>query len=235
MAARLTDSSRSLHSMLRAFTGVQRLAATSTRTNTNEGDNLHINSSNRPKPNTEWLSLQCRPCLNRGAESNARAFVMGPTPLSVVVCSNRLQQASQAEMAEIITHELVHIFDVRKLHLNLLHCPTLAYSEVRAAREAECAATAAGPVTNRSLWLAPFSTSPGYGSVQHCVRQKATVATRNLFPERAQHCIDAVFEQAFADQRPFVKNNNEDSNHHQSSNNNNNNNNNMEEDNKGNV
>jgi hypothetical protein len=97
-------------------------------------------------------------------------------------------------------------------------------------------------VTNRSLWLAPFSTSPGYGSVQHCVRQKATVATRNLFPERAQHCIDAVFEQAFADQRPFVKNDNENSSHHHSnssnsnnSNNSNNNNISMEDDSKDNA
>jgi len=177
------------------------LAATSTRAESNSvGSNNSSSSSSGNDNKTEWMSLQCRPCQDHGAESNARAFVMGPTPLSVVVCSNRLQQQTQQEMAEIITHELVHIFDVRRLHLNLLDCHKLAYSEVRAAREAECA-TASSSFTD-SWFAAPFGKT-----LQHCARQKATVATRNLFPEAAKQCIDTVFDEAFRDTRPFAQEN----------------------------
>lgn len=61
---------------------------------------------------------------------------MGPDPLSIVVRSNRVQNSQ--EMEELVLHELIHIYDVRKLQLNLKDCESLAYSEVRAAREAEC-------------------------------------------------------------------------------------------------
>jgi Peptidase M76 family len=41
-------------------------------------------------------------------------------------------------MTEILSHELSHVYDVRKLLLDLRDCENLAYSEVRAARIAEC-------------------------------------------------------------------------------------------------
>ena len=42
------------------------------------------------------------------AEGGARAFVRGPEPLSIVLCSNRL--SSQREVDEVLVHELVHIY-----------------------------------------------------------------------------------------------------------------------------
>jgi len=152
---------------------------------------------------TEWLSLQCRPCQNRGAESNARAFVMGPTPLSVVVCSNRLPAGSVEEMEQILTHELTHIYDVRHLKLNLLDCHSLAYSEIRAAREAECSPQPSSN-SNSSNWIFGTTQSP-YEQQQQCVQQKAVTATRNLFPHQAQACLDAALQAgALQDLRPFV-------------------------------
>jgi Peptidase M76 family len=50
-----------------------------------------------------------------------------------------LSTAALQEIDEKLTHEFIHIYDVRSLHLNLLQCKDLAYSEIRAAREAECA------------------------------------------------------------------------------------------------
>jgi hypothetical protein len=135
----------------------------------------------------------CKKCANTGPEGGARAFVMGPQPLSVVLCTNRLStdgnHAEQLhEMEEILTHELMHVYDVRQLHLDLRDCENLAYSEVRAARAAECSNT-------YSIFR------------DQCVKSKAVQATQNLFPaDQARQCLQRVFERAMADTRPFGKN-----------------------------
>ena len=132
----------------------------------------------------ETLSIACRPCSDSGVESGARAFVMGPAPLSVVVCSNRLNLQDSSEMEQVLTHELIHVFDVRVQKLDLRSCETLAYSEVRAAREAEC----------QNAWLAN----------RYCIPQKALTATSNLFPpHQAKACVAKVFEKAMANPLPF--------------------------------
>lgn len=132
------------------------------------------------------IAIECRPCgTSSRAESGARAFVMGPEPLSIVLCSNRM--SSQSEIEEVLVHELVHIYDVHSRDMDLRDCRTLAYSEVRSAREAEC-----------SGCLNSF-----FAGI--CTREKATVATRNIFPERARQCVASVFDDAFADHAPFAK------------------------------
>jgi hypothetical protein len=89
-----------------------------------------------------------------------------------------------AEMEEIVTHELVHVYDVRKLQLDLRDCESLAYSEVRAARFAECSRT----------W---------YPYARTCARYKALSATANLYPIGASACVRRVFDAAMRDARPF--------------------------------
>ena len=109
---------------------------------------------------------------------------MGPNPLSVVLCSNRLLLNTPDEMEQVLVHELVHVFDVLKLRLDLRECDNLAYSEVRAAREAEC----------RHAWFSTHS----------CIQNKATVATNNLFPgPKGRACVSNVFDKAVRDRRPF--------------------------------
>ena len=134
------------------------------------------------------IELKCRKCLTSGPEGGARAFLMGPQPLSIVLCHNRIH-SSKEEVQEILTHELVHLYDVQTLQLDLQQCENLAYSEVRAAKAAEC----------RNAWsqLQPY-----------CVKQKAICATNNLFPLEGRQCIQKVFAQAFRDNRPFDNNNN---------------------------
>jgi Peptidase M76 family len=184
----------------------------------------------RPDEN-DWIEVTCRRCSDFGLEANARAFVMGPSPLSIVVCQNRilpaahhlLPEQSVQEMDEIVTHELIHIYDVRTLKLDLLQCSDLAYSEIRAARAAECAAHRRSDATPRSAnirprWSSLLSTSaatngnmttttnehgPRPDALEQCVRSRATTATQNLFaPARAQRCIQQVFAEAMADERP---------------------------------
>ena len=83
------------------------------------------------------IELHCRKCASKGPEAGARAFLMGPEPLSIVLCHNRIN-SDVDEIEEILTHELIHLYDVQTLQLDLTDCETVAYSEVRAAREAEC-------------------------------------------------------------------------------------------------
>lgn len=130
------------------------------------------------------IELKCRPCATTGPEAGARAFLMGPNPLSVIICHNRVN-SDKAEIEEILTHELVHLYDVHTLRLDLQECENLAYSEVRAAKAAEC----------RSSWHPHLQS--------YCVKQKAICATNNLFPAEGRACIQKVFDHAFRDNRPF--------------------------------
>eukprot|EP00557_Chaetoceros_sp_GSL56_P004348 CAMPEP_0176497074 /NCGR_PEP_ID=MMETSP0200_2-20121128/11527_1 /TAXON_ID=947934 /ORGANISM="Chaetoceros sp., Strain GSL56" /LENGTH=353 /DNA_ID=CAMNT_0017895057 /DNA_START=111 /DNA_END=1172 /DNA_ORIENTATION=- len=129
------------------------------------------------------LQITCQKCGNDGPEGGARAFVKGPNPLSIVLCSNRL--STQEEINEVLVHELIHVYDVHHRKWDLTNCYTLAKSEVRAAREAECA-NATMSFTKR-----------------YCAKEKARVATKNMFPDVGLQCVAAVFEEAMVDKAPF--------------------------------
>jgi len=61
------------------------------------------------KSNITTIAIECMKCgSDTRAEGGARAFVRGPEPLSIVLCSNRL--SSQREVDEVLVHELVHIY-----------------------------------------------------------------------------------------------------------------------------
>mmetsp|Transcript_19002 Transcript_19002/g.39069 ORF Transcript_19002/g.39069 Transcript_19002/m.39069 type:complete len:481 (-) Transcript_19002:195-1637(-) len=101
------------------------------------------NNNNNTVRNPLTIELKCRRCETTGPEAGARAFLMGPDPLSIVLCHNRIDSEPK-EVEEILTHELTHLYDVQTLKLDLADCETVAYSEVRAAREAECASELRG-------------------------------------------------------------------------------------------
>ncbi|KAL3773000.1 hypothetical protein ACHAW5_001909 [Stephanodiscus triporus] len=131
------------------------------------------------------IAIECAECKSdTRAEAGARAFVSGPEKLGIVLCSNRL--SSQAEVDEVLVHELVHIYDAHSRRMDLRDCRQLAYSEVRAAREAEC--------SNR---MTSFTANI-------CAKETATRATRNMFPERGRQCVCDVFDVAVKDHAPFV-------------------------------
>eukprot|EP00978_Attheya_sp_CCMP212_P012236 scaffold30406_cov52-Attheya_sp.AAC.5 len=94
--------------------------------------NVNANANNNDEATVE---VECRRCGTEGPESGARAFVKGPNPLSIVVCANRI--FSRSDMEQVLVHELIHVHDVRVLGMELRSCTELAYSEIRAAREAE--------------------------------------------------------------------------------------------------
>jgi hypothetical protein len=142
----------------------------------------NVNQNLKPKITT--IAIECQSCgSDTRAEAGARAYVKGPEPLSIVLCSNRL--SSQREIDEVLLHELIHTYDIKERKLDLTKCNQLAYSEVRAAREAEC-----------SNSLTAFTG-------RMCSKDKATVATKNMFPDTARKCVCDVFEEAMNDHSPF--------------------------------
>lgn len=136
------------------------------------------------KYHIEKIKIRCRPCNDFGQEKDVRAMIMGPTPLSIVACTNRLQLKDKQELEEVLTHELVHAYDVQQLQLDFMDCESVAYSEIRAAREAEC--------------YTSWDFMKGI-----CIKQKATAATNIMFPRRGEECIKKVFETSMKDNRPF--------------------------------
>ena len=112
------------------------------------------------------IELYCRKCSQKGPEAGARAFLMGPEPLSIVLCHNRIQ-SDRDEIEEILTHELIHLYDVQTLQLDLTDCETVAYSEIRAAREAECAR------------YSPYRNAAKQGTDQHRATTTPTTRTWN--------------------------------------------------------
>jgi len=139
-----------------------------------------------PPPAQPPMEIQCSWCGDEGPEGSARAFVKGPDPMSITLCANRLQSLEEVE--EVLVHELIHVYDVRVRKgsdaLDLRQCDQLAYSEVRAAREAEC--------FNSSRFTKAY-----------CVRDRAAVATSNMFPKDGRHCVAQVYEEAMKDLSPF--------------------------------
>ena len=130
------------------------------------------------------VNISCRPCSSDGPEGGARAVLLDSEPLEIVLCTNRL--SGKAEIDEVVVHELIHVFDHRTRRCDLETCHGLAYSEVRAAREAEC---------NRYF---PFKWLKS-----ECVRHNAVRSTANLYPHDAAKCVDAVFDTAILDLAPF--------------------------------
>ena len=150
---------------------------------TSSRSNSSKNASSTPPSRTDAMRVTCRPCSSEGPEGGARAVLMDSSPLEIVLCTNRL---SVKEIEDVVVHELVHVYDHTNKRCDLSTCEGLAYSEVRAAREAEC---------NRFfpfLWLKT-----------ECVRHHATRSTANLFPADAAKCVAASMDKAMADDEPF--------------------------------
>lgn len=174
-------------------------------------------SRTEPVTNPLTIELKCRKCETSGPEAGARAFLMGPEPLSIVLCHNRID-ADRAEVEEILTHELVHLYDVQTMKLDLSDCETVAYSEVRAAREAECHRSVRD-AAKQAAQASEEKEATGLAAVTtqitdtletrfykpYCVKSIALGATQNMFPREGKSCLNKVWEKAYGDHRPFAR------------------------------
>ena len=126
--------------------------------------------------------LSCRKCKDTGAEGKSRALLLN-SPLEIVLCTNRL---TKDHYQEAITHELIHAFDFTTRRYDFSTCEGLARSEVRAAREAECA---------KEIHF--------FGIKNRCIQRKATKSTETLHPTNGEGCVRKVLFQAMRDLAPF--------------------------------
>eukprot|EP01035_Chromulina_nebulosa_P036363 gene36363-48982_t len=95
------------------------------------------------RPNS--VMIQCDECKSSGVESRARGFLVNGNPLKIIVCANKINfdsaNSGKEVIKEIVLHELVHANDYRTNVCDFSTCEGLAYTEVKAARAAECAST----------------------------------------------------------------------------------------------
>jgi hypothetical protein len=158
---------------------------------------INNNNTNIQNDNHITLEIQCRECGTSGPEGSARAYLRGPSPLTIILCTNRLSLSNNKEIDEVLTHELIHVFDVHHRKWDFTNCQTLARSEIRAAREAECDSIS-------SILTAPFGrTMSSLFGKDRCVMEKAKEATKNMFPYKGFDCVNHVFKEAMVDNAPF--------------------------------
>ena len=139
------------------------------------------------------LPIICRECSSEGVEGTCRAFFSDPP--AITLCTNVLKD--EEDLSSALVHELVHAVDHCTRGMNLRDCRKLACSEVRAAREADCASSAA------PSFAAKFLPSYDEWVLKRCSRSKALAATSALFPKDAPRCIDEVFARCFDDTFPM--------------------------------
>ena len=139
----------------------------------------------------DWdgIAIDCIKCANEGVEGTARAM-LSINPTSIILCANRLESVTEIKIS--LTHELVHAFDFLHKRYDFTSCNGLASSEIRAAREAECA-----NYTDSKLF--PYLRN-------HCIKDHARRSTRNIFPAaEASECVLNMFNQAMQDNEPFTE------------------------------
>ena len=79
--------------------------------------------------------VTCRNCDDI-KEKGAKAFIVSGNPMEVVVCLNRNVQTKDISISLI--HEMIHAYDYVLNRCDFNTCKGLAFTEVRAARYAEC-------------------------------------------------------------------------------------------------
>ena len=130
----------------------------------------------------EW-KVVCRSCSSTGVEKHARAFITND-PRSIILCTNRLSKKS---IEEALMHESIHAYDFSVSNIDFGSCNGLAYTEVRAAKAAECAG------------YLPFDWVK-----ERCIKSKANNSTKIFYPLQHEECVEKVFKAAVADIRPEI-------------------------------
>lgn len=130
------------------------------------------------------IPIECIDCSQMGVEGNSKALTR-IDPLSIEICANRNHSVEAVEISLI--HELVHVYDYKFKRYDMFTCDGLAASEIRAAREAECAGS----------YLFDFFRD-------RCVKERATASTSNIFPRgvQASNSVRRMYEVAVNDLEP---------------------------------
>ena len=109
----------------------------------------------------------------------------------VVICQNKCKNPKQVE--EILSHELVHLYDFCTTKLDFSNVEHLACTEIRASSLVSCSAE----------WKNFFQ---HWGSHAECVKTKASKSVsviKNLNSKDSRNAVSKVFEKCYADIEPL--------------------------------
>lgn len=139
-------------------------------------------------------------CMHCDALVGAFALTHPKTTSLVGICQNHLHE--QHVVTDTLTHELVHIYDNVRAHMDSGNCVHVACTEVRAAAlSGECARD---KEQTRGI-LAPGFSEPGHFA--KCVRRRANNSVRALpqcaDPAVCKQAMDLAFDRCFRDRAPF--------------------------------
>lgn len=111
----------------------------------------------------------------------------------------------EAEIREIIKHEMVHAYDHCIRRRDLRVSDELACSEIRAAREAECAACGTNPFIRLSCAYVPMSGPICERLKKECVGEVAIKAMETVFPsqQEARESVKRMFSVCYRDLEIF--------------------------------
>ncbi|XP_065058754.1 mitochondrial inner membrane protease ATP23 homolog [Rhopilema esculentum] len=135
--------------------------------------------------------VTCEPCgdkVNGGFD---------PERKQVVMCENNI--SSQTVMNQVMTHELIHAFDVCRVRYEKDNLRHLACTEIRAANlSGDC-------FMSREMSRFKFGWK---AHQQKCVKERAVksiLCVRDVSEEEANQIVESVFEPCFKDTEPFER------------------------------
>lgn len=163
------ECSQYLHDLLTSYDHVK---TNNTRSNTAIKLLNHLANSD--------MNIVCGECSNSGNISKYRGFLQ-KEPFQIVLCANRIQKR---EIEEVLVHESTHAYDLINKKVDFNTCEGLAYSEIRAARNADCANDS--PLTKDA-----------------CISYRALLSTACSHSESdAMKCITSQYSKAMKDIEP---------------------------------
>ncbi|KAI5950509.1 ATP23 [Candida margitis] len=152
----------------------------------------HIRKLNKDNEPIDPQFIKCATCdFTKGGGFDPNS--------GILLCSNWIRSKWQLE--DILTHELVHVYDYMKFNLNYNNLRHHACTEIRASMlSGEC-----------RIWAEIKKTGLGnFGKkFQDCVRRRAVIsvsanpACRNT--KEAESVVDIVWRSCFNDTRPFER------------------------------
>jgi len=140
----------------------------------------------------EQKNLICEPCKSE--------YLGGFDPerkeVKVILCENNA--TTKGLINQVLSHELIHAYDVCYVNYNIHNIKHLACSEIRASNlSGEC-----------SYWKEFFNLSLRFKAHQQtCVKRQAVksiILTKKVTKEYAEEIVNEVFDDCFYDTSPFM-------------------------------
>lgn len=138
--------------------------------------------------------IQCRMC-DKGVNLSGAMYKDDDGSFKVAMCENNLRD--QKHFNTVLTHELIHVFDFCRAHVDMDNCRHHACTEIRAAN-----------LSGDCLWTAELKRGKFASSTDHhntCVRRRATISVEHnpSCTGRGARYVDNVFDRCLRDHEPF--------------------------------